>query len=82
MPRNIVLCCDGTANEFAKDRTNVVKLFYAGPRSACQPTYYHPRRHYDGSVGTITMTTRKSPSCWRRIGFAWKPTSATPTSFS
>ena len=28
MARNIVLCCDGTANEFARDRTNVVKLFY------------------------------------------------------
>ena len=23
MPRNIVICCDGTANEFAQDRTNV-----------------------------------------------------------
>ena len=28
MPKNVVLCCDGTANEFAKDRTNVVKLFF------------------------------------------------------
>jgi uncharacterized protein (DUF2235 family) len=26
MARNIVLCCDGTANEFAKHNTNVVKL--------------------------------------------------------
>ena len=25
--KNVVLCCDGTANEFAADRTNVVKLF-------------------------------------------------------
>ena len=28
MPKNIVLCCDGTANEFAEDRTSVVKLFF------------------------------------------------------
>ena len=28
MPKNVVLCCDGTANEFAEDRTNVVKLFF------------------------------------------------------
>jgi uncharacterized protein (DUF2235 family) len=27
MPRNIVLCCDGTANEFARHNTNVVKLY-------------------------------------------------------
>jgi len=26
MARNIVLCCDGTANEFASHNTNVVKL--------------------------------------------------------
>ena len=25
--KNVVLCCDGTANEFSQDRTNVVKLF-------------------------------------------------------
>jgi uncharacterized protein (DUF2235 family) len=28
MPKNIVICCDGTANEFAQDRTNVIKLSY------------------------------------------------------
>ena len=37
MPKNVVLCCDGTANEFTRDRTNVVKLFGAlikDPRSS------------------------------------------------
>ena len=29
MSKNIVICCDGTANEFAKNNTNVVKLYYA-----------------------------------------------------
>jgi hypothetical protein len=29
MAKNIVVCCDGTANEFARDKTNVVKLLYA-----------------------------------------------------
>src|ERR1700733_2028160 len=43
MGRNIVLCCDGTANEFAVDRTNVVKLFYALVQDpARQIVYYHP----------------------------------------
>jgi uncharacterized protein (DUF2235 family) len=29
MPKNIGLCCDRTANEFAKNRTNVIKLYSA-----------------------------------------------------
>jgi len=41
--KNVVLCCDGTANEFAVDRTNVVKLFYALAHDpARQVTFYHP----------------------------------------
>jgi hypothetical protein len=27
MPKTVVVCCDGTANEFKEDCTNVVKLF-------------------------------------------------------
>ena len=48
MSKNIVVCCDGTANEFAKNRTNVVKLFatlHKDPQ--VQMTYYHP------GVGTM-----------------------------
>jgi uncharacterized protein (DUF2235 family) len=41
--KNVVLCCDGTANEFAQDRTNVVKLFYALEHgTARQVAFYHP----------------------------------------
>ncbi len=40
--KNIVLCCDGTANEFALDRTNVLKLFYALQHSPQQIAFYHP----------------------------------------
>jgi uncharacterized protein (DUF2235 family) len=41
--KNIVLCCDGTANEFAIDRTNMVKLFFALEHgTARQVAYYHP----------------------------------------
>ena len=41
--KNVVLCCDGTANEFAQDRTNVVKLFYALDHDpARQIAFYHP----------------------------------------
>lgn len=45
MPKNIVACCDGTANEFKRDRTNVVKLFYALVRDpAIQACYTLPLR--------------------------------------
>ncbi len=41
--KNVVLCCDGTANEFARDRTNVIKLFYAlQHNSPQQVAFYHP----------------------------------------
>jgi uncharacterized protein (DUF2235 family) len=60
MPKNIVLCCDGTANEFTRDRTNVVKLFYALTHDPlAQATYYHPGLGTMEAVGAITTTTRK-----------------------
>jgi uncharacterized protein (DUF2235 family) len=41
--KNLILCCDGTANEFAQNRTNVVKLFYALDHNpALQVAFYHP----------------------------------------
>ena len=41
--KNVVLCCDGTANEFSQDRTNVVKLFSTLVQDpAVQSVYYHP----------------------------------------
>jgi uncharacterized protein (DUF2235 family) len=60
MARNIVLCCDGTANEFARDRTNVVKLFYTLIHDPLyQATYYHPGLGTMEAVGALTTTTRK-----------------------
>jgi len=43
MARNIVLCCDGTSNQFSKDRTSVIKLFHTLEKDpAIQACYYHP----------------------------------------
>jgi uncharacterized protein (DUF2235 family) len=58
MTKNIVLCCDGTANEFARDRTNVVKLFHALVHAE-QATYYHPGVGTMEAVGAVTTTGRK-----------------------
>ena len=60
MPKNIVVCCDGTANEFAADRTNVVKLYYTleqGPET--QIAFYHPGLGTMEPAGALTTTQRQ-----------------------
>ena len=47
MPRNIVVCCDGTGNEFGESKSNVVKLYKMLACDDSQITYYHP------GVGTM-----------------------------
>ena len=43
MAKNVVVCCDGTANEFTRNRTNVVKLFWTLVKDPlAQACYYHP----------------------------------------
>jgi hypothetical protein len=60
MAKNVVLCCDGTANEFTRDKTSVVKLFYTLVHdSPGQRTYYHPGLGTMEATGAITMTARK-----------------------
>src|SRR5262245_55075418 len=61
MPRNIVLCCDGTANEFAKHNTNVVKLYatlHLDPTT--QVAYYHPGLGTMEPAGALTTLARKA----------------------
>ena len=40
--KNVILCCDGTANEFAQDLTNIIKLFSTLIQDAAQVVSYHP----------------------------------------
>ena len=43
MGKNIVLCCDGTSNQFAGDQTNVVRLFRCASNIPGQQlTFYDP----------------------------------------
>jgi uncharacterized protein (DUF2235 family) len=61
MAKNIVLCCDGTANEFAKDNTNVVKLYSTLEQDpATQITYYHPGLGTMEPAGALTPWRRKT----------------------
>ena len=60
MARNIVICCDGTANEFAQDVTNVVKLHYTlNHDPAKQVTFYHPGLGTMEPAGALTTFSRQ-----------------------
>jgi uncharacterized protein (DUF2235 family) len=60
MAKNIVVCCDGTANEFARDNTNVLKLHSTlmldDPR---QCAYYHPGIGTMEPPGALTPIARR-----------------------
>jgi uncharacterized protein (DUF2235 family) len=47
MPKNIIVCCDGTGNQYGSANSNVVKLYWTLSAQAKQTAYYHP------GVGTM-----------------------------
>jgi len=60
MVKNIVVCCDGTANEFAADKTNVLKLFMTLVRDTNrQVIFYHPGVGTMEAAGAITTFGRR-----------------------
>ena len=78
--KNIVVCCDGTANEFAGDRTNVVKLTYTLQQIPGQQiVFYHPGLGTMEPAGALTSFARKTT---KRSVMASSLTCAMRTSFS
>jgi hypothetical protein len=63
MPRNIVICCDGTGNQYGASNSNVVKLYWTIQPTPNQLAYYHP--------GVGTMGARNALSdigkWWTRV---------------
>src|SRR4051794_4672768 len=61
MGRNLVICCDGTANQFERDRTNVLKLAFAAEKDvATQLVYYHPGVGTMAPPGLFTWVGQKT----------------------
>ncbi len=59
MSKNVVICCDGTANEFATDHTNVLKLCKVlDNQSGRQVAFYHPGLGTIEAVGALTSVAR------------------------
>ena len=52
MAKNIIVCCDGTGNEYGPHNTNVVKLYEAVERDPQQIAFYDP------GVGTFSIFGR------------------------
>ena len=52
--KKIVICCDGTGNEFGEQISNVVKLYQMLIRSSEQITYYHPGLGTMGARNALT----------------------------
>jgi uncharacterized protein (DUF2235 family) len=60
MGKNVVVCCDGTANEFATDHTNVVKLFRVLDNDADrQVAFYHPGLGTMEAAAALTSVARQ-----------------------
>src|SRR5690348_6898661 len=60
MPRNVVVCRAGTANQFATEDTIVVKLYpVLEPDPARQVAYYHPGLGTMEAAGALTALARK-----------------------
>ncbi|WP_409999412.1 DUF2235 domain-containing protein [Rhizobium leguminosarum] len=57
--KNVVICCDGTANQCAVDKTNVLKLFSTLTQSNDQVAFYHPGIGTMEPEGAITDVGRK-----------------------
>ncbi len=60
MPKNIVICCDGTGNQFGDANSNVVRLYTSIDVKEEQIAYYHP------GVGTMG-----APNETTALGRAW-----------
>src|ERR1700692_1646220 len=70
MPKDIVICCDGTGNEINSTISNVLKLFRVLEKDANQRVYYHP------GVGTIGLQSTRGRLKQGAYGVCSRPTGA------
>ena len=70
MWKNVVMCCDGTNNQFGRENTSIIRLVQVLSRDAAKQIVY-----YDPGVGTLPepgVLTRigKRASDWIDLVFA------------
>jgi uncharacterized protein (DUF2235 family) len=59
MPRNLIICCDGTNNEFGTSNTNVVRLIQSLAQDPVQLVYYDPGIGTFPEPGYVTATGKR-----------------------
>src|SRR5580704_6015550 len=55
MTKNIVICCDGTGNQYGSANSNVVKLYWTLSAALKQTAYYHPGVGTMGARSALTV---------------------------
>ncbi len=60
--KNIVICCDGTGNEYGRNNTNVVETYDLATKNAAQVVYYDP------GVGTCGWEYHEEDGSLRALG--------------
>jgi uncharacterized protein (DUF2235 family) len=58
LPKDLVLCLDGTGNEFGDSNSNVVKLYATLNQSDRQVCYYHPGLGTRGDPNALTKLAK------------------------
>ncbi|PHR86350.1 MAG: hypothetical protein COA80_19720 [Leeuwenhoekiella sp.] len=64
MPKSIVILLDGTSNEIASDRTNILRLYGVLTKDAEQLVYYDPGVGTFGAEGAWSRCWRKAHEIW------------------
>ncbi len=62
--RKIVILCDGTSNEIAEDRTNILRLYGALEKNDSQLVFYDPGVGTFGAANSWSYTYRKAHEIW------------------
>lgn len=63
MPKNIVICCDGTGNQYGDENSNVVKLYWTLSAKDKPFAYYHPGVGTMGARNALTAIGK----WWTRV---------------
>lgn len=64
MPKNIVILCDGTSNEIASNRSNILRLFGTLEKSERQIVFYDPGVGTFGAENAWSRLYRKAIEIW------------------
>jgi len=64
MARNLIICCDGTNNQFGPENTNVVRLVQILARDPGQRLYYDPGVGTMPEPGALSWLSKKLSEIW------------------